>query len=191
MTFDEILAQVIDLLQRQGRVSYGALKRRFDLNDDYLKDLKEEILYVHPVVDDESKGLIWTGKADTKSESTSTQPAKPEITQQDQPTAVEPPPTEPRSPDAERRQLTVMFIDIVESTSLSSQLDPEDLREVVRAYQAICSEVIKRYDGHVAQLLGDGLLVYFGTGVPPPSDGDASGPGRLERSVSSRAASPQ
>ena len=61
MTFDDILAQIIDLLQRQGRVSYRALKRRFDLDDDYLEDLKEEILYVHPVVDDEGRGLIWTG----------------------------------------------------------------------------------------------------------------------------------
>src|SRR5499433_3708507 len=69
---------------------------------------------------------------------------------------------EPRSPDAERRQLTVMFCDLVESTQLSSQLDPEDYREVVRAYQSTCTEVIQGFDGHVAQLLGDGLLVYFG-----------------------------
>jgi class 3 adenylate cyclase/predicted ATPase len=69
---------------------------------------------------------------------------------------------EPRSPDAERRQLTVMFCDLVDSTALSGQLDPEDLREVVRAYQQVCSDVITRFDGHIAQLLGDGLLVYFG-----------------------------
>src|SRR5205823_5150695 len=61
MTFDEILAQIIDLLQRQGRVSYGALKRRFDLDDDYVKDLKDEILYVYPVREDEGRGLVWTG----------------------------------------------------------------------------------------------------------------------------------
>ena len=61
MTFDEILAQIIDLLKRQGRVSYGALKRRFDLDDDYLNDLKNEILYVHPVIDDKGRGLIWAG----------------------------------------------------------------------------------------------------------------------------------
>ena len=59
MTFDEVLAQIIDLLKRQGRASYGALKRRFDLDDDYLNDLKDELLYVHPVRDDEGKGLIW------------------------------------------------------------------------------------------------------------------------------------
>src|SRR5262249_18451200 len=65
-------------------------------------------------------------------------------------------------PDAERRQLTVMFCDLVDSTKLSSQLDPEEYRGVVRAYQNVCTEVIQRFDGYVAQLLGDGLLVYFG-----------------------------
>jgi class 3 adenylate cyclase len=64
--------------------------------------------------------------------------------------------------EAERRQLTVMFCDLVGSTALSEQLDPEELREVVRAYQATCTAVIERYEGHIAQYLGDGLLVYFG-----------------------------
>jgi len=68
-----------------------------------------------------------------------------------------PPPSE-----AERRQLTVMFCDLVDSTALASHLDPEDLREVIRAYQATCAEVIQRFEGHIAQYLGDGLLVYFG-----------------------------
>ncbi len=63
---------------------------------------------------------------------------------------------------AERRQLTVMFCDIAGSTKLSEQLDPEDLMEVVRRYQAACAEVIERFGGSIAQYLGDGLLVYFG-----------------------------
>jgi class 3 adenylate cyclase/predicted ATPase len=75
---------------------------------------------------------------------------------------VAPAPSHPASPEAERRQLTVMFCDLVGSTALSEQLDPEDLREVVRAYQETCTGVIQRYDGHIAQHLGDGLLVYFG-----------------------------
>src|SRR5215510_2446787 len=78
---------------------------------------------------------------------------------------------EPRSPDAERRQLTVMFIDIVNSTTLSSQLDPEDYRDMVRAYQQVCTDIIQRYEGHTAQLLGDGLLVYFG--YPQAHEDDA------------------
>ena len=66
------------------------------------------------------------------------------------------------APDAERRQLTVMFCDLVGSTDLARQLDPEDLREVVRAYQATAAGIIQRYEGHIAQYLGDGLLIYFG-----------------------------
>jgi class 3 adenylate cyclase len=77
---------------------------------------------------------------------------------------------EPRSPDAERRQLTVVFCDVVDSTKLSSQLDPEEYRDVVRAYQRVCTEVIQRYEGHVAQLLGDGLLIYFGYPVAHEDD---------------------
>ena len=68
----------------------------------------------------------------------------------------------PQSSDAERRQLTVLFCDLVDSTALASQLDPEDLRAVVRAYQETCAKVIARFEGHIAQYLGDGLLVYFG-----------------------------
>jgi len=64
--------------------------------------------------------------------------------------------------EAERRQITVLFCDLVGSTSLSEQLDPEDLRDVVRSYQETCAGVIGRYDGYIAQYLGDGVLVYFG-----------------------------
>jgi class 3 adenylate cyclase/predicted ATPase len=68
----------------------------------------------------------------------------------------------PSRAEAERRQLTVLFCDLVGSTALSAQLDPEELREVVQQYQETCTAVIRRYDGYVAQHLGDGLLVYFG-----------------------------
>src|SRR5437867_13017586 len=73
-----------------------------------------------------------------------------------------PPPVAPSVPEAERRQLTVLFCDLVGSTALSAQLDPEELREVVRAYQETCAKVVARFEGHIAQYLGDGLLVYFG-----------------------------
>src|SRR5712691_9611654 len=78
------------------------------------------------------------------------------------------PNSEPTS--AERRQLTVMFCDLVGSTALSEQLDPEELRTVVRAYQQACAEVITRFDGHLAKYLGDGLLVYFGYPVAHEDD---------------------
>jgi class 3 adenylate cyclase/predicted ATPase len=68
----------------------------------------------------------------------------------------------PAVTEAERRQLTVLFVDLVGSTALAARLDPEDLREVIGAYQAACAEVIGRFGGHVAKYLGDGVLVYFG-----------------------------
>ncbi len=59
--FHAVLSAMVALLQQQGRVSYRAFKREFGIDDDYIEDLKEEIIYAHPVVDDEGKGLIWTG----------------------------------------------------------------------------------------------------------------------------------
>ncbi len=80
-------------------------------------------------------------------------------------------PAELPAPDAERRQLTVMFCDLVDSTRLASQLDPEDYRAVVRAYQQTCAAAIQPFEGYIAQYLGDGLLVYFG--YPQAHEDDA------------------
>ena len=66
------------------------------------------------------------------------------------------------APEAERRQLTVMFCDLQGSTALSQQLDPEELRDVIRGYQEVCAAAVGRFEGHIAKYLGDGLLVYFG-----------------------------
>ena len=98
MDFYEVLANVIELLQREGCASYRALKRQFDLNDAYLEDLKEELLFSHPVVDEDSRGLVWTGKARTASKATTiiSQPGKSETTQENQVAQAE-----PSSPDAE------------------------------------------------------------------------------------------
>jgi class 3 adenylate cyclase/predicted ATPase len=72
------------------------------------------------------------------------------------------PATEAQREHAERRQITVMFCDLVDSTRLASCLDPEDLRLVMQAYQRACTAIIGRYEGHVARYLGDGILAYFG-----------------------------
>ena len=78
----------------------------------------------------------------------------------------------PAEDAAERRQLTVMFCDLVGSTALSAGLDPEDMRQVIRAYQNACSGVVARYDGLVAKFMGDGLLAYFG--FPRAHEDDAA-----------------
>src|SRR5439155_4328861 len=68
----------------------------------------------------------------------------------------------PAQADAERRQPTAMFCDLVDSTVLSSRLDPDDLREVIAAYHRAVAEVVAGFDGFVAKYMGDGVLVYFG-----------------------------
>lgn len=75
------------------------------------------------------------------------------------------------SSEAERRQLTVLFCDLVGSTELSTKLDPEDMREVLRAYQDSCSAEINRYEGYVAKFMGDGVYAYFG--YPTAHEDDA------------------
>ena len=72
---------------------------------------------------------------------------------------------------AERRQITVMFSDLVGSTALSARMDPEDLRELISAYQKCVAEAVHRFGGFVAQYLGDGVLVYFG--YPEAHEDDA------------------
>jgi class 3 adenylate cyclase/predicted ATPase len=165
MDFYAVLDQVVALLQRPGRVTYSALKLQFHLDDEQLAVLKDELLYAHPqVVEDAGRGLRWTD--DTAAPQTPAPPAPqyapPSVSQADYPPQVTSPATTPHPPDAERRQLTVLFCDLVDSTVLARQLDPEEWREVVRAYQDTCAKVIARFEGHIAQYLGDGLLVYFG-----------------------------
>ena len=170
MSFDETLEQAIVILQRRGRVSYRALKREFGVDDDFLEDLKAELIEVHGLaVDQNGKMLVWTGEPAPNTEPPSPPVPMPEASLPTEQASV-PTPHQPEfqtqaeadSAQAERRQLTVMFCDLVGSTALSARLDPEDLREVVRAYQKTAADVISRLEGHIAQYLGNGLLVYFG-----------------------------
>ncbi|MEM9602544.1 MAG: adenylate/guanylate cyclase domain-containing protein, partial [Pseudomonadota bacterium] len=68
----------------------------------------------------------------------------------------------PQPATEERRLLTVVFVDLVGSTQLSSELDPEEMRELIQLYQNACGQEISRFGGYTAQYLGDGILVYFG-----------------------------
>ena len=158
MTFEEILDHAIAMLQRRRRLTYSTLKRQFQLDDAALEDLKNELIAGQRLaVDEQGNVLVWTGDIGMPQASSppALQPTSEAASQGDAPPAHPP-------PEAERRQLTVLFCDLVDSTVLARQLDPEDLREVVRAYQSACAEVIQCFDGHIAQYLGDGLLIYFG-----------------------------
>jgi Adenylate and Guanylate cyclase catalytic domain len=176
MTFEELLDQAIDMLRRRGRVTYRALKLQFHLDDETLDVLKDELIHGQQLaIDEDGRVLVWAGPSATHP----TASAPPFAAQDDHsdraPSEEDGPATAagpaPHLPDAERRQLTVLFCDVVDSTALAIQLDPEDLREVVRDYQATCGEVIQRFEGYIAQYLGDGLLVYFG--YPQAHEDDA------------------
>jgi hypothetical protein len=157
-----VVDQVIELLRSRRRVSYRALRVQFHLDDEALDALKAELIEVHQIaVDQAGTMLVWTGDGGALPE------PPPQIPEAQRPRLW----AEPCAPEAERRQLTVLFCDLVGSTQLSGQLDPEDLREVVRAYQRACAEVIERMDGYIAHYLGDGLLVYFG--YPQAHEDDA------------------
>src|SRR5215510_2693938 len=129
MDFYDILDQVIALLKQRGRVSYRALKVQFHLDDEALEALKDELIEVYQLArEQDGRMLVWTGESSTTPESTIAQSAQQQVTPAIQPMQAAPPPLEPPPPEAERRQLTVMFCDLVDSTKLSSQLDPEDWR---------------------------------------------------------------
>jgi class 3 adenylate cyclase len=147
VSFIETIERARSLLERNGRISLGVLKVEFDLDDARLELLIEELVDVQQVAAREGKIVSWVGRDAEPQAPPATTSASPE------PEAV---------PEAERRQLTLLFCDLVDSTRLAAGMDPEDWREVVRGYQAAAGEVVERFDGHVAQYLGDGLLVYFG-----------------------------
>jgi class 3 adenylate cyclase len=165
MDFIAVVDQVIALLRQRGRVTYRTLKRQFQLDDEALEDLKVELIKGQRLaVDEDYEVLVWIGAEGTTQESAalpSQHPQQPSMqdTPLTSPATVHP---TPPSLDAERRQLTVLFCDLVDSTVLASQFDPEELRKIIRAYQVACAKVIARFEGHIAQYLGDGLLVYFG-----------------------------
>lgn len=158
-TFDEIYRQVLAALRREGRVSYRALKRRFSLDEEFLTDLRSEIITAKQLArDEDGEVLVWIGGTTVVSSQSSVVSPQP-LT----------PNTQPLS--AERRHLTVMFCDLVGSTQLAEQLDPEELRDVMQIYQQTCADIVSRYEGYIAQYLGDGLLVYFG--YPSAHEDDA------------------
>ena len=175
-----ILTLVMALLQRERRVSYWALKQEFGLDDAFIEGLKQELIVAKRVaIDEGGQVLVWTGEVSPlaplavaqstpleaavtlpPSAQTLTPHATPTATPADALTSL-PEPVR-YAPEAERRQVTVLFCDLVDSTQLSQHLDAEDYRAVVRAYQEVAVTAMHPWDGYVAQYLGDGLLVYFG-----------------------------
>ena len=164
MTFDEILTQVLELLRREGRVSYRALKRRFDLDEDYLEDLKAEIIQAKKLaVDEDGAVLVWTGDA-------AIAPA-PVSDQERAPLSYTPAYlaekilTSRAALEGERKQVTVLFADLKGSTELIEGLDPEEARKLLDPALHVMMDAVHRYEGTVNQVLGDGIMALFGAPV--------------------------
>ncbi len=167
-SFLEIVARARASLRENERVSLRALRREFELDDEALEDLIEELVDVQQVAERGERMLSWRGGPEPVTTPGAAAEPGPERAK---PRAVEPSPATPapveeaplpETDSAERRQLTVMFCDLVGSTQLAERVDPEELRQIVHDYRAVCVEATKRFEGHVAQYLGDGVLIYFG-----------------------------
>ncbi len=172
MSFDEVLAQVVELLRRQGRVSYRALKLRFNLDDDYIEGLKEELIYAQQLASDEDgRVLVWKGQPEHKSVSF------PQATPVQRPIAYTPRHLAERilaeqaaleargAPDGERKTITALFADIKGSMDLLEDLDPEDARHLIDPALKLMMQAVHRYEGYVAQSLGDGIFALFGAPI--------------------------
>ena len=188
MNFEQVLKEVLWRLVTEGSISYRRIKRGFDLDDDVLEDVRCEMISTLRIAADiDGELLVWApdGRAARPEPVALPQPL-PALRHTEKPIApaakrdlpavaeIARPPVSPTpvvtaspaaiaaAPEAERRQLTVMFCDLVGSTAISTGMDPEDLRDVIASYQSRCSAAIRRYDGFVAKYMGDGILVYFG-----------------------------
>jgi len=164
MTFDEILTQVLALLRREGRVSYRALKRRFDLDEDYLEDLKAEIIQAKKLAVDEAGAvLVWSGDTATASALVSAQERAPLAYT---PAYLAEKILASRAAlEGERKQVTVLFADLKGSTELIADLDPEEARALLDPALHTMMDAVHRYEGTVNQVLGDGIMALFGAPV--------------------------
>ena len=177
MTFNEVLSQTIAMLQQHGRVSYRALKRQFAIDDDFLEDLKSEIIEVQQrAVDQDGTVLVWTGETGAAA---APMPAP-------VPSATVPPPatrpaqeplaytpaylaekifTSRSALEGERKQVTVLFADLKGSMELLADRDPEEAQQLLDPVLERMMAAVHRYEGTVNQVMGDGIMALFGAPI--------------------------
>jgi predicted ATPase/class 3 adenylate cyclase len=186
MDYDTLLNQVVVLLQQEQRLSYRVLKRRLQLDDELLEDLKEDLIYAKQLaVDEAGKVLVWTGAPGPPPGAGVGAPAWPETRLApalDDPAARRPITYTPRhlaerilaeqqaleargAPDGERKTITALFADIKGSMDLLEDVDPEDARHLIDPALTLMMAAVHRYEGYVAQSLGDGIFALFGAPI--------------------------
>jgi class 3 adenylate cyclase/tetratricopeptide (TPR) repeat protein len=171
MTFEEILQQTVAILHSRGRVSYRALQRQFELDDAYLADLKDELLYAYPqVVEDEGRGLVWTRETAEASPPVAVSPLADQASGR-APLAYTPfylaekILTSRSALEGERKQVTVLFADLKGSMELLADRDPEEARQLLDPVLERMIAAVHRYEGTVNQIMGDGIMALFGAPI--------------------------
>ena len=164
MTFEEVLDQAMAMLQRRGRVTYRALKRQFDLDDDYLEDLKAELIEAQQVaIDEGGTVLVWTG-APTRGVGLTSEPT-PAPRSYTPAHLAEKILTSKRALEGERKQVTVLFADLKGSLELLADRDPEEARQLLDPVLERMMAAVHRYEGTVNQVMGDGIMALFGAPI--------------------------
>ena len=177
MKFSEIIKQAIRLLRDSGRLTYRSLKREFDLDDEALEDLKFELTEGQEVaVDKDGKVLVWVGDGEPVPAPTKPKPLPPSP-QAQAPSTYTPQHLAERiraeqaamesrgASDGERKIITALFADLKGSTALIEGMDPEDARAIIDPVLQLMMDAVHRYDGYVAQALGDGIFALFGAPI--------------------------
>jgi class 3 adenylate cyclase len=177
MTFDDVLTQVLELLQREKRVSYRALKVRFQLDDDLLEAVKDELIYAKKLaVDEENRVLVWVGgqaaaSAPPPVPGTPALASAPASDHEPAPLSYTPQHlaekilTSRSALEGERKQVTVLFADLKGSTELIRDLDPEAAQHLLDPALQHMMDAVHRFEGTVNQVLGDGIMALFGAPV--------------------------
>jgi predicted ATPase/class 3 adenylate cyclase len=166
VTFNEILSQTIAMLHQHGRVSYRAMKRQFAIPDDYLEDLTDAILFAYPQVrDEEGRGLVWTGDTPMAPRGTEGAERAPAPLAYTPPYLAEKILTSRSALAGERKQVTVLFADLKDSTELIRGLDLEAAQQLLDPAIHCMMDAVHRFEGTVNQVLGDGIMALFGAPI--------------------------
>jgi class 3 adenylate cyclase/tetratricopeptide (TPR) repeat protein len=184
MDFYEVLAQVTDLLQREERVSYRVLKRQFGLDDDYIEDLKDELIYAKRLaLDEDGRVLVLSQEAkpsappatSLEDESPPAFPASKHVTKS--PTSgdkaaevqnyprqglTDKIPSQDDKIEGERRQATVLFSDLSGYTTMNERLDPEEVTGIMERFKSEAERIVATHGGSVNQFVGDEVFALFG-----------------------------
>jgi len=176
MDYDGLVAKVIELLQREKRVPYQSLKRRFDVDDEYIEDLKIDLIEAKRLASDENdRILVWLGEAGSAEASplspplSTPEPVAASATDQERdPLSYTPKHlaekilTSRSALEGERKQVTVLFCDLANSTPIAERLGPEHMHTLLNRFFELALSEVHRYEGTINQFLGDGFMALFG-----------------------------